>query len=64
MLCRDFMPRTNDAALEQRESGLDAVRGNVAVNVDLRAVVDALVLVSADSRLSALHRDRLSSRPS
>jgi hypothetical protein len=32
MLCRDFMPRTNDAALEQAKSELDSVR-NVAVNV-------------------------------
>lgn len=34
MFCRNFMPRTNDAALEQRERGLDSVRRNVAVDVN------------------------------
>src|ERR1017187_1175454 len=50
MLRRDFMPRSNDAALEQAKRGLDAVRGNVSVNVDLRAMVDRLVSCWADSR--------------
>ena len=34
MFCRDFMPRTDNAALQQRECGLDAVRGDIAVNID------------------------------
>jgi len=51
MLCRDFMPRSNDAPLEQAESGLDAVRGHVAINVDIRAMVDSLVLLYADPSL-------------
>ena len=33
MLCRDFMPRTNYAGLEQRECGLDSVGRDIAVNV-------------------------------
>src|ERR1035437_2170230 len=44
MFCRDFMPRSNDAALQERESGLDSVCGNVSVNVDLRTMVDSLML--------------------
>lgn len=39
MLCRYFMPRTYDAALEQRICGLDAVRGDVAINIDAVVVV-------------------------
>ena len=30
MFCRDFMPRTNDAALQQRKGGFNAVRRNIA----------------------------------
>lgn len=37
------MPRTNDAALQERERGLDAVRRNVAVNIDAVMVVNGLV---------------------
>lgn len=44
------MPRSDDAPFEQRESGFDAVRGHIAVNVDLRAMVDRLVLLYADTR--------------
>ena len=44
MFCRDLMPRANDAALQERESRFDAVRGNVAVNIDPGAVIDCLVL--------------------
>ena len=47
MLCRDLMPRTNDAALEQRERGLDAVRGDIAVHVD--AVIWLTVLCCRES---------------
>src|ERR1039458_7898142 len=45
MFCRDFMPRSNNAPLEQAKRGFDAVRGHVTVNVDLRAMVDRLVLL-------------------
>src|ERR1035438_2134665 len=50
MFRRDFMPRSHNSALEQRERRLDAVGSNVAVNVDLSAMVDGLVLHLADSR--------------
>lgn len=43
MLCRDLMPRSDNAALEQRESGFNAVRRNVSLNVDALTMVDGLV---------------------
>ena len=33
MLCANTMPRSDDAALEQRKGGVDSVRVNVAVHV-------------------------------
>src|SRR5271170_8141563 len=46
MLCRDFMPRTNDATLQERERGLYAVGRNVSVNVDAVLMPDCLMLHS------------------
>ncbi len=43
MLCGDAMPRSDDAALEQRERGFNGVRMNLAVNVNLRFVLNRLV---------------------
>src|ERR1700733_2101866 len=51
MFCRDFMPRTHNAALQQRESGFDAVGCDVSVNVNLRTMVYRLVLLSANSQV-------------
>ena len=45
MLCRNLMPRSHDAALEQRERGFDAVRRDVSVNVDASLVLDGSVLL-------------------
>ena len=44
MLCRHFMPRANDAPLEQTEGGFNAVRRKVAVNIRAEGVVDATML--------------------
>lgn len=44
------MPRTDDAALQQRESGLDSVRSEVAVNVDAARMIDGSMLVPRDVR--------------
>jgi hypothetical protein len=44
MLCRNPMPRTDDAALQQRERGFNGVRIDIAVNVDAGLVLDGLVL--------------------
>ena len=53
MFCRDFMPRTNDAALQERECGLDTVRRNVSVNVDAVVMVYSPVdFVTVKSGLS------------
>lgn len=43
MLCRDAMPCSDDAALQEGECRFDSVRVNVAVNVNLRLVLDRLV---------------------
>src|SRR5271170_7981362 len=51
MFCRDFMPRTNDAPLQKRERGLDAVRGDASPvlipDIFLHPVVNRLVLYAA-----------------
>jgi hypothetical protein len=57
VLCGDFMPRANDPALEQAEGRFDRVRVNVAVNVDLRAVLYGLVFLGWHRRLS--HGERI-----
>src|ERR1019366_10072777 len=44
MLCANTMPRSNNAALEQRESGFDAVRVHVTVNVDAILVLNGFML--------------------
>ena len=65
MFCRDFMPRTNDAALQERERGFDSVRRNVAVHVDAVMMIHGLVHdASVESRLSQRSLDRQAIRPS
>ena len=51
MLCRDLVPRSNDATFQQREGGFDAVRCHVTPDVDASRVLDCLVLASVDPRL-------------
>ena len=46
MLCGNLMPRSHDAALEQRERGFDGIGVNVAHNVHAGTVVDFLVVRS------------------
>ncbi len=48
------MPGANDAALEERESRLDTVRGDVSVDVFSQPMIDRFVTFATDSRL--LHR--------
>lgn len=55
MFCGNFMPRTNDSALQERERGFDTVRGNVAVNVNALLVLDGSVLIAGLS--SAIQRE-------
>ena len=50
MLCRDFVPRSHDAALQERECGFDGVGVNVAINVDLSFVLDRLVTLCEPNR--------------
>ena len=57
MLSGETVPRSHDAALQQRECALDGVGVNVAVHVDTALVVDGLVLFSADA--SAIDRERV-----
>jgi hypothetical protein len=52
MLCRDFMPRADDAALQERERGFDTVGRNVAVNVYAVTEADRLVSFTSDPRKS------------
>jgi len=52
-----FMPRTNNAALEQREGGLDSVGMNVAVGILLR-VIDRLVFAA----VHVIQRPRIDAR--
>jgi len=47
MLRRNFVPRSHDAALEQRESGFDGIGVNVAHDVTSRAVIDGLVILAS-----------------
>lgn len=57
MLCRNPMPRADDAALEQRECRLDCVGMDFAVNVDLGFVLDGLVF---GGQTGSLHRRGIS----
>jgi len=43
MLRADFMPRSHHATLEQRERGLNTVRVNVALGIDMELVANRLV---------------------
>src|SRR2546425_51681 len=49
MLRRDFMPRSHDAALEQRESGLDSIRVGFTNYIDTLAMLDRAVPRTANS---------------
>src|ERR1035438_621073 len=49
MLCADSMPRSNDAALQERESGFDCVGMNIAVNIDTVLVLDRFVFFGGNS---------------
>ncbi len=44
MLWANSVPRSNDAALEQGECGLDGIGVNVSIDVDAILVLDGLVL--------------------
>ena len=44
MFCRDFMPRSHDAALEQAKCALDGIGVDVAIKVLLFPVADGLVV--------------------
>jgi len=44
MLCAHTMPRPGNAALQERERGLDGIRVDVAVHVGAILVLDRLVL--------------------
>lgn len=52
MLRADFVPRSNDAALQKREGRLNGVRVNIPVNVNLLGVRDSLVLRSVNSSVN------------
>src|ERR1700740_1967178 len=54
MLCRNLVPRTDDAALQERERGFNAVRRDVAVNVNPGPMSNGLMWHVAVSR----HLDR------
>src|SRR5437016_1456611 len=49
VFCADAMPRSDDAALQERECVFHGVRMNVAVNVDFSLVLDSLMLDGRDS---------------
>jgi hypothetical protein len=51
MLRRNPMPRTNYVALQKRKRVFDRVRLNVAVNVDLRLVLDRPMFLRMARRL-------------
>lgn len=55
MLRADPVPRSNDAALQERKRALDCVRMNDAVNVALLLVLNRLVLESAHCLRVARH---------
>lgn len=57
MLRADPMPRSHNAALQERKCVLDGVGVNLAVNIDLAAVIDGLVLLRWDA--SAFHGVRI-----
>ena len=56
MLRADFVPRSNDAALEQRECGFDGIGVDVAIGVDAQLVTDGLVpsILSQITRRAAI----------
>ena len=49
MLCADFVPRSHDATLEQRECALDSARVRVTINIDVGGMIDCLVLTSMNA---------------
>ncbi len=54
MLCANTMPRSHDAALQERECGFYGVRVDVAVDVDAILVVDRLVLCEYSGLMQGL----------
>ena len=58
MLGADTMPRSHDAALQERECRFDGVRVNIAHDVDLATMIDGFVLAFVDTRFN--HRFRVS----
>src|SRR4029077_11129831 len=44
MFCRDFMPRTDNSALQERERRFDGIRVQIANRVNAHAVIDGFVL--------------------
>src|SRR5580658_6476419 len=54
MLRADFMPRTDDAPVQERECGLNCISVNVAVNIDPILVLDRLVLTEYASVVQGL----------
>lgn len=57
MLRAHTMPRSHDAALQERESGFDGVGMNVPINVVTAAMLNRLVLALGNSR--TLHGERV-----
>jgi len=49
MLRADLVPRSHDAALEEREGGFNGVRVDISAHVFFRFVVDCLVLPAVDA---------------
>ena len=50
MFCTDMMPRSTNAALEQRECVLDGIRVGVPDHIDSLRVIDGLVLSGLHTR--------------
>src|SRR5690242_16115970 len=54
MLCADLVPRSDNAALQQREGVLDCVGMNVSVNINSVTMANGFVLSALDA--SSDHR--------
>jgi len=57
MFCADLVPRSHDAALEQRECGFDRIGMSVAINIDPAGMLDCFVFRRIMA--SAFHRVRV-----
>src|SRR5277367_380742 len=51
MFCRDFMPRSNDAALQEREGRFNTIHADIAPNIYAFTMVDPLVVRSMNTCL-------------